>query len=74
MVQYCQGTHRSDETWEFLGRAIHMSYLLGLHSRSFSSQLSRLEREIRARTWENCFIHDRYVTSYSVAGYRIYVF
>lgn len=58
MTQYCTGAQRSDETWNFHGRAVRIAIQLGLHSSSAAAGLTALEFEVRKRTWWQCFILD----------------
>jgi hypothetical protein len=59
MIQYRQGTQKSDETWVLLGRAVRIALQLGLHSKETALNLSPVEMEVRKRVWYNCVILDR---------------
>ena len=59
MIQYRQGTQKSDDTWVLLGRAVRIALQLGLHSRETALNLSPVEMEVRKRVWYNCIILDR---------------
>lgn len=59
MIQYRQGTQKSDDTWVLLGRAVRIGTQLGLHSRSNTSELSPVECEVRKRVFHNCVMLDR---------------
>ena len=57
--QYLQGTQKSSQTWTLHGLAVKGAFALGLHSNQASQQFSRLENEIRKRTWFGCILLDR---------------
>lgn len=59
MIQYRQGTQKSDNTWVLLGRAVRVAVQLGFHSRSSAIGLTLLESEVRKRIWYNCVSLDR---------------
>ena len=59
MIQYRQGTQKSDDTWVLLGRAVRIAVQLGFHSKSSAIGLTLLESEVRKRLWYNCVILDR---------------
>ena len=59
MIQYRQGTQKSDDTWVLLGRAVRIALQLGLHSKSNTVELNPVESEVRKRVWHNCVMLDR---------------
>ena len=59
MIQYRQGTQKSDDTWILLGKAVRIALQLGLHSRSAALALSPVDIEVRKRVWLNCVSLDR---------------
>lgn len=59
MIQYRQGTQKSDDTFVLLGNAVRIALQLGLHSKCGSAELSPIDVEVRKRVWYNCIILDR---------------
>ena len=60
VVQYQQGTMRSNECWLTTGHATRMALGLGVHTTPPSnSGLEPLEIEVRKRLWWGCFSLDR---------------
>ena len=59
MIQYRQGTQKSDDTFVLLGKAVRIALQLGLHSKPDSAELSPVDVEVRKRVWYNCIILDR---------------
>ncbi|KAI8665065.1 Zn(2)-C6 fungal-type domain-containing protein [Fusarium sp. Ph1] len=58
-TQYIQGTQRSSQTWDILGRLIHAAFQVGLYQPASQAHYSPLEAELRKRAWWMCFIMDR---------------
>jgi hypothetical protein len=65
-TQYVQGSQRSAQTWELLGRLVHASLQVGLY-RVFPTTTTedRLKQELRKRIWWMCFIMDKYAAASS---------
>lgn len=60
VLQYQQGTMRSNECWLTSGHATRMALSLGLHTPSaIRETLDPLEEELRKRLWWGCFSLDR---------------
>jgi hypothetical protein len=53
-TQYLQGTQRSSQTWEMLGRLINATFRTGLWHEV--AKEAPLEAEMRRRTWWACFV------------------
>lgn len=62
-TQYVQGTGRSSQTWDLLGKLVYKSLQVGLHQSNPPATCSALEAELRRRTWWTCFILDKYETA-----------
>ncbi|KAJ3460702.1 hypothetical protein MRS44_011569 [Fusarium solani] len=58
-TQYIQGTQRSSQTWDILGRLIHAAFQVGLYQPVSQAHYTPLEAELRKRAWWMCFIMDR---------------
>ncbi|RSL48290.1 hypothetical protein CEP51_015651 [Fusarium floridanum] len=58
-TQYIQGTQRSSQTWDILGRLIHAAFQVGLYQPASQAHYTALEAELRKRAWWMCFIMDR---------------
>ncbi|KAJ4180003.1 hypothetical protein NW755_012043 [Fusarium falciforme] len=58
-TQYIQGTQRSSQTWDILGRLIHAAFQVGLYQPASQAHYTPLEAELRKRAWWMCFIMDR---------------
>jgi hypothetical protein len=59
IARYCQGTQRSDKTWEAHGRAIRGVVQLGLHSEDAMQDDDAIMMEVRRRMWWQCVLMDR---------------
>lgn len=58
-TQYTQGTQRSSQTWDMLGRLIHAAFQVGLYYPMGQVHYGPLDAELRKRAWWMCFIMDR---------------
>ncbi|KAI8716339.1 Zn(2)-C6 fungal-type domain-containing protein [Fusarium sp. LHS14.1] len=58
-TQYIQGTQRSSQTWDILGRLVHAAFQVGLYQPASQAHYTPLEAELRKRAWWVCFIMDR---------------
>lgn len=59
LIQYRQGTNKSDDTWVLLGKAVRIALQLGLHSKSGTVNMSHVEVETRKRIWYGIVTLDR---------------
>ncbi|KAH7356200.1 fungal-specific transcription factor domain-containing protein [Pyrenochaeta sp. MPI-SDFR-AT-0127] len=58
-TQYVQGTQRSSQTWEMLGRLVNASFHVGLFQHTAGTGCNPLDAELRKRIWWTCLIMDR---------------
>jgi hypothetical protein len=61
MEEYLEGTASSSLAWTLHGQAVKGAYQLGLHLTD-SKSMSKIDREVRRRSWYWCVMNDRYVS------------